>query len=252
MDPGALGQYISLEITARKTRFSTELLPDVFFMNDLLDVDEDDDQNRDVTWSPHLSPHASVVGLSALALPAGVSPENLIPPLKELAEQRKSAVTFDISPIILPSPAPDTEVDEDGVPAVPLTEMSLGENAAGMKPSDSSSLLSRIPSKSAGLTRSQSYSAFSSRSSVGSGAGNAMPAAAGRNLQKMTSLADDDEEQHHVYFLKFVALLIEGSITTVLRQRESASTEKHEASTSPSSAPPKSRTADAVSFSAWD
>ena len=214
--------------------------------------DEDDDQSRDVTWSPHLSPHASVVGLSSLALPAGVSPENLIPPLKGLAEKRKSAVTFDISPIILPSPAPDTEVDEDGVPAVPLTEMSLGENASRMKPSDSSrSLLSRIPSKSAGITRSQSYSAFSSRSSVGSGAGNAMPAAAGRNLDRMTSLADDDEEQHHVYFLKFVALLIEGSITTVLRQRESASTKKHEASTSPSSAPPKSRTADAVSFSAW-
>ena len=202
-------------------------------------------------WSPHLSPHASVVGLSSLALPAGVSPENLIPPLKGLAEKRKSAVTFDISPIILPSPAPDTEVDEDGVPAVPLTEMSLGENASRMKPSDSSrSLLSRIPSKSAGITRSQSYSAFSSRSSVGSGAGNAMPAAAGRNLDRMTSLADDDEEQHHVYFLKFVALLIEGSITTVLRQRESASAKEHEASTSPSSAPPKSRTA-AVSFSAW-
>mmetsp|Transcript_16787 Transcript_16787/g.48223 ORF Transcript_16787/g.48223 Transcript_16787/m.48223 type:complete len:943 (+) Transcript_16787:682-3510(+) len=215
--------------------------------------DEDDDQSRDVTWSPHLSPRASVVGLSSLALPAGVSPENLIPPLKELAEQRKSAVTFDISPIILPSPAPETEpeMEEGAVPSVPLTEMSLGENAsgsdsAGMKPSDSSrSLLSRIPSKSAGLTRSQSYSAFSSRSSVGSGAGTAMPAVAARNLQKMTSLADDDEEQHHIYYLKFVALLIEGSITTVLRQREPAKKKNHEAL-------PKSRNVAAVSFSAWD
>ena len=29
----------------RKTRLSTELHPDVFFMNDLLDVDEDDYEN---------------------------------------------------------------------------------------------------------------------------------------------------------------------------------------------------------------
>lgn len=212
--------------------------------------DEDDDDSRDVAWSPHLSPRASVVGLSSLALPAGVSLENLIPPLKEIAEQRKSAVTFDISPIILPSPAP--EVDDNCVP-----EMSLGEHAgssefAGMKPSDSSrSLLSRIPSKSAGLTRSLSYSAFSSRSSVGSGTGAAMPTAAARNLEKMTSLADDDEEQHHVYYLKFVSLLIEGSITTVVRQREPYSKKKREEYEA-TPVPIKTKNDNLVSFSAWD
>lgn len=218
--------------------------------------DEDDDQSHDVTWSPHLSPRASVVGLSSMALPAGVLAENLIPPLKEIAERRKSAVTFDVSPVMLPSAAPE---DDDGVPIEPLTEMSLGEHASSngssgkMKPSDSSkSLLSRIPSKSAGLTRSLSYSAFSSRSSVGSGAGAAMPTgAAARNLQKMTSLAGDDDEQHHIYYLKFVALLIEGSITTVLRQRGTSS-KKNKENDEGNPTPTKTKKDDLVSFSAWD
>ena len=95
-------------------------------------------------------------------------------------------------------------------------------------------------------------SIFASRSSVGSGAGAAMPTGdAARNLQKMTSLADDDDEQHHIYYLKFVALLIEGSITTVLRQRE-PSPKKNKENDEAKPTPTKIKSDDLVSFSAWD
>ena len=179
--------------------------------------DDDDDQSRDVTWSPHLSPRPSVVSLSALAaLPSGVSPEGLIPPLTELAERRKSAVTFDMTPLMLPSKSPLAEV-----PSVPLKEVGreADDGPTSVNKGLGSLLLSK-GSKKVGLVRSQSYSAFSTRSGAGSDTDGCTMLAA-RTLQKSTSLIDDDEEQGHIYYLKFVDLLIQRSISAVVRKRES-------------------------------
>jgi len=178
--------------------------------------EDDDDQSQDVTWSPHLSPRPSVVGLSALAaLPNGVSPESLIPPLTELAERRRSTVTFDMTPLMLPSKSPLADL-----PPVPLNEMGTeaSDSPTSVNKGLGSLLLSNSP-KNVGLVRSQSYSAFSSKSGASSDTGGGTNLAA-RTLQKTTSLMDDDEEQGHIYYLKFVDLLIKRSISTVVHKRE--------------------------------
>jgi len=145
----------------------------------------DVDQDRDFTWSPHMSPRTSI-GMSLSSLPSGVLPETLIPPIRNDGAIQGTSVRFDISPVILPSQSPPSTA------SIPSLELGL-QTARQPK---------AAPLARTGMQRSQSYSAFSFRSSTSSFA----PAST-MLRRRSTSMSDNDEKVHE-YYLKFIDLLI--------------------------------------------
>jgi len=76
--------------------------------------DEEDEEDIDITWSPHISPKMSAIGVGASlpllplsSFPKGVSQESLVPPASDAggtpSKLLPASVRFDVSPAFLPS-----------------------------------------------------------------------------------------------------------------------------------------------------
>eukprot|EP00566_Odontella_aurita_P004884 CAMPEP_0113551510 /NCGR_PEP_ID=MMETSP0015_2-20120614/14563_1 /TAXON_ID=2838 /ORGANISM="Odontella" /LENGTH=789 /DNA_ID=CAMNT_0000452407 /DNA_START=742 /DNA_END=3111 /DNA_ORIENTATION=- /assembly_acc=CAM_ASM_000160 len=140
-----------------------------------------DKEEKDVTWSPHISPRTSSVGISLSSFPSCVSPKTLIPPAnhsKGLA--LTSSVRFEVSPVFLPPPPP---------PDVPDLELNAQENF-------NSPVITRT------VKRSQSYSAFSYGGDIQK---NQMQT---KSVLRPSSSISDDDEKVHEYYIKFIDLLV--------------------------------------------
>lgn len=160
-----------------------------------------ENEEKDVTWSPHISPRTSTVGMSLSSLPSGVSPETLIPPASYKVSTQTSSVRFDVSPVFLSPPPP---------PDVPDLEL----NVPGGDESPTVTPLVRM-----GVKRSQSYSAFS----YGSIPYQREQVQTKSALRPSSSISDDDEKVH-VYYFKFIDLLVTRETAAAsVRQRKALS-----------------------------
>jgi len=157
------------------------------------------DEDKDVTWSPHISPRTSTIGMSLSSLPRGVSPDTLIPPISGTLERSQaSSVRFDVSPVFLP-PAQPTVV----------TEFELNDMKGDSK------VPLETPTMRTSVKRSQSYSAFSNNG-FSSHHGQSQPKSA---LRPSASFGDDDDKVHE-YYLKFIDLLVTRETAGAVRQRK--------------------------------
>uniref|UniRef100_A0A7R9WD71 Ubiquitin-like domain-containing protein n=1 Tax=Pseudictyota dubia TaxID=2749911 RepID=A0A7R9WD71_9STRA len=146
-----------------------------------------ENKDEDVTWSPHISPRTSTVGMSLSSLPSGVSPETLIPPVSHTRGSTQTAsVRFDVSPVFLPPPPP---------PEVPDLELN--------PPEDDYENSMETPLALTGVKRSQSFTAFSF-----GGIDYAQEQAQTKSALRPSSSINDNDEKVHEYYLKFIDLLV--------------------------------------------